>query len=46
LRATAKNDSTSGNEVSAFKAGLWDTVFSFGNYEMPTQSSFAAVRIN
>lgn len=46
IRASAKNDSTEDNEVSAFKAGTWDTVFQFGSFAMPSASSFEAVRIN
>lgn len=46
LRASAKTDSTQGNEVSAFRSGAWDTVFHFGSYELSTPSSFEAERIN
>jgi hypothetical protein len=46
LRATSKTDSTQGNEVSAFKAGSWTSIFHFGNYELSTNASFEAKRVN
>ncbi len=45
VRATSKNDSTSDNEVTAFRSGSWDTVFHLGSYQMSSRASFEASRI-